>query len=108
MSPFLHISHTFGLNFVDEHEYVRLLMNMKNWSLYFKVALLHVLTIIAEHVSGAERWEFPLPRSRGCSLHRSKSQQTAPLISAPRSPTISSRSGEIASRSLKFKIPPHA
>ncbi len=50
------------------------------------------------------------PRSRECSLpplHRSKSHQTAPLNSAPRSPTISSRSGEIAPRSLKFKIPLH-
>ncbi len=49
-------------------------------------------------------------RSRGCSLpplHRSKSHQTAPLNSAPRSPTISSRSGEIAPRSHKFKIPLH-
>ncbi len=54
---------------------------------------------------------IPAPRSRGCSLpplHRSKSHQTAPLISAPRSPTISSRSGEIAPRSLTFKIPLHA
>ncbi len=54
---------------------------------------------------------IPAPRSRGCSLpplHHSKSQQTAPLISAPRSPTISSRSGEIAPRSLTFKIPLHA
>ncbi len=41
-------------------------------------------------------WVFAPP------LHRSKSQQTAPLISAPRSPTISSRSGEIAPRSLTF------
>ncbi len=42
-----------------------------------------------EHVSGAVR--ISAPRSRGCSLpplHRSKSHQTAPLISAPRSPTI--------------------
>ncbi len=50
---------------------------------------------------------IPAPRSRGCSLHRSKSHQTAPLNSAPRSPTISSRSGEIAPRSLKFKVPLH-
>ncbi len=47
-------------------------------------------------------WVFAPP------LHRSKSQQTAPLNSAPRSPTISSRSGEIAPRSLTFKIPLYA
>ncbi len=53
---------------------------------------------------------IPAPRSRGCSLpplHHSKSHQTAPLNSAPLSPTISSRSGEIAPRSLKLKIPLH-
>ncbi len=51
------------------------------------------------------------PRSRGCSLpplRRSKSPQTAPLNSAPRSPTILSRFGEIDPRSLTFKIHLHA
>ncbi len=47
-------------------------------------------------------WLFTPP------LHRSKSDQIAPLNSAPRSSTISSRSGEIAPRSLKFKITLHA
>ncbi len=50
-------------------------------------------------------WVF---RSPAPPLHRSKSDQIAPLNSAPRSSTISSRSREIAPRSLKFKITLHA
>ncbi len=56
----------------------------------------------------AER--ISVPRSRGCSLpplHRSKSDQIAPLNSAPRSSTIPPLR-EIAPRSLKFKITLHA
>ncbi len=55
-----------------------------------------------------ENFRSPLTWVFAPPLHRSKSDQIAPLNSAPRSSTISSRSGEIAPRSLKFKITLHA
>ncbi len=55
-----------------------------------------------------ENFRSPLTWVFAPPLHRSKSDQIAPLNSAPRSSTISSRSGEIAPRSLKFKMTLHA
>ncbi len=55
-----------------------------------------------------ENFRSPLTWVFAPPLHRSKSDQIAQLNSAPRSSTISSRSGEIAPRSLKFKITLHA
>ncbi len=68
-------------------------------------------TLIRLWSRACERREFPFPAHVGVRsppLHRSKSDQIAPLNSAPRSSTISSRSGEIVPRSLKFKITLHA
>ncbi len=75
-------------------------------SFCFYKQLLALVQIRACERSWAVR--ISAPRSRGCSLHRSKSDQIALLNSVPRSSTISSRSGEIAPRSLKFKITLHA
>ncbi len=55
-----------------------------------------------------ENFRSPLTWVFAPPLHRSKSDQIAPLNSAPRSSTISSRSREITPRSLKFKITLHA
>ncbi len=63
--------------------------------------------LTTEHVSG-ENFRSPLTWVFAPPLHRSKSDQIAPLNSAPRSSKISSRSGEIPPRSLKFKITLHA
>ncbi len=65
--------------------------------------------IIAQPRACERSWAVRIsaPRSRGCSLPRSTAQcRTRSLRS--HSSTISSRSGEIAPRSLKFKITLHA
>ncbi len=72
------------------------------WNIYTRVHQIMWAELSGENFRSPLTWVFAPP------LHRSKSDQIAPLNSAPRSSTISSRSGEIAPRSLKFKITLHA
>ncbi len=83
----------------ENHQYI---LNAKT-----KMILVSLYQSMWAELSG-ENFRSPLTWVFAPPLHRSKSDKIAPLNSAPRSSTISSRSGEIAPRSLKFKITLHA
>ncbi len=83
-----------------------------NYTTFINVSLsLPSLSHTPEHVSGAERWEFPLPAHVGVrspappAQSRTRSLRSIPL---PAHLQFHPAPEKIAPRSLKFKITLHA